>query len=169
VLLPPTKYIDIKTPDDIDPRPSPPTTPIELTGVPLDVPVPTPPEYAYVVEAPPQQPKGPVVADSAPPAPKAPPVVQTPEIDPRVGLSEPAYPASEIRLEHTGTVLLSVYVLANGRVGDVRLDQSSGWPKLDESALREARRWRFKAGMQDGVPMAMWRQVPITFQLQGRK
>ena len=97
------------------------------------------------------------------------PSIAAPEIDPRIGLSEPAYPASEIRLEHTGTVLLSVYVLSNGRVGDVRLDQSSGWPKLDESALHEARHWRFKAGMQDGIPMAMWRQVPITFQLQGRK
>lgn len=169
VLLPPSEYIEVKTPVDID-ESTPPQQPVEFTGIPLDVPAPTPPDYAYVVEPTPPLPRGPVVIDADPvaPTPKA-PVVRTPEIDPRIGLSEPAYPASEIRMEHTGTVLLSVYVLANGRVGDVRVDQSSGWPKLDESALREARRWRFKAGMQDGVPMPMWRQVPITFQLQGRK
>lgn len=94
------------------------------------------------------------------------PVISAPQIDPRVGLSEPLYPASEIRAEHTGTVLLAVYVLENGRVGDVRLEQSSGYQKLDDSALREARRWRLKPGMRNGVPVAMWKQIPITFQLQ---
>lgn len=93
------------------------------------------------------------------------PVIVAPEIDPRIGLSEPSYPASEIRAGNTGTVLLSVYVLENGRVGKVRLDRTSGHAKLDESALREARRWRLKPGMRDGVPVAMWKQIPVTFQL----
>jgi protein TonB len=100
------------------------------------------------------------------PGPAA-PVITAPDIDPRLGLSEPPYPASEIRAEHTGTVLLSIYVLENGRVGEVRLDQSSGYPKLDDSALREARRWKLRPGMRDGVPVAMWKQIPVTFQLQG--
>ena len=95
------------------------------------------------------------------------PVIVLPQIDSRVGLSEPLYPSADIRAGHTGTVHLSVYVLENGRVGDVRLDQSSGYARLDESALREARRWRLKPGMRDGVPVAMWKKIPITFQLQG--
>jgi protein TonB len=94
------------------------------------------------------------------------PVVVAPGIDPAIGLSEPSYPAGEIRQQHTGTVLLSVLVLANGRVGDVRTDQSSGYPRLDASAVREAREWRFKPGTSDGVPMVMWKQVPITFRLK---
>jgi protein TonB len=93
------------------------------------------------------------------------PVVTAPQTDLR-GLSEPAYPPSEIRAGHEGTVLLSVYVLENGRVGDIRIDQSSGFAKLDESAVREARKWRFKPGLRDGVPVPMWKQVPITFQLR---
>jgi protein TonB len=93
------------------------------------------------------------------------PVVVEPRIDPRRGLSEPAYPSSEIRLEHEGTVLLSVYILANGRVGDVKLEKSSGYPKLDESALREARVWRFQPGSRDGTPVAMWKQLPISFRI----
>jgi protein TonB len=94
------------------------------------------------------------------------PIVVTPSIDPAVGLSEPMYPPAEIRQQHTGTVLLSVQVLANGRVGEVRIDQSSGYPRLDASAVREARDWRFKPGTSDGVPIVMWKQVPITFRLK---
>lgn len=93
------------------------------------------------------------------------PVVVEPRIDARRGLSEPAYPSGEIRLEHEGTVLLSVHILANGRVGAVKLEKSSGYPKLDESALREAKVWRFQPGTRDGVPVAMWKQLPITFRI----
>lgn len=99
--------------------------------------------------------------DVSPPAP----VVVEPRIDSRRGLTEPPYPASEIRQGHEGTVLLSLEVLPNGRVGEVRLDRSSGFPKLDESAMREAKRWRFIPGTSDGTPQAMWKQVPITFRL----
>lgn len=98
--------------------------------------------------------------------PRPAPVVVEPHADPRVGLSAPMYPASEIRAGHEGTVLLSVHVLENGRVGEVRIERSSGYERLDQAAVREARRWRFKPGMRDGVPVPMWKQVPITFQLR---
>jgi periplasmic protein TonB len=95
-----------------------------------------------------------------------PPIVVEPQIDPRVGLSEPVYPVSEIRQLHEGTVWLSVEILPSGRVGQVRVEQSSGYVKLDESAVREARKWRMKPGMHDGVATAMWKRVPITFRLK---
>lgn len=121
------------------------------------------------------EPKGPMVVDkdSAPPArpiereaPGRGPVIVEPQVDPRVGLSEPVYPVSEIRQLHEGTVWLSVEILPNGRVGQVRVEQSSGYVKLDESAVREARKWRMKPGMHDGVATAMWKRVPITFRLK---
>lgn len=93
------------------------------------------------------------------------PVIVEPRIDARRGLSEPYYPPASIRAGDQGTVLLSVYILANGRVGDVRLEQSSGYPKLDESALREAKKWRFVPGTSDGAAIPMWKQVPITFRI----
>jgi periplasmic protein TonB len=99
-------------------------------------------------------------------APGSGPVLVEPSIDPKRGLSEPAYPASEIRLEHIGTVVLSVEVLPNGRVGDVRIETSSGYPALDESALREARRWRLIPGTRDGVAVPMRKLIPIKFQLK---
>jgi periplasmic protein TonB len=97
----------------------------------------------------------------SPPAP----VIVEPSIDARRGLSEPLYPATEIRQGHEGTVTLLIHVLADGRVGEVRLVQSSGFAKLDESALREAKRWRLVPGTRDGQAAAMWKQIPITFRL----
>jgi protein TonB len=96
------------------------------------------------------------------------PVIAEPRIDPRRGLSEPLYPPQVIRAGGEGTVLLSIYILADGRVGDVKLDRSSGHDKLDESAMREAKRWRFVPGTSDGKPVAMWKQVPVTFRLNTR-
>lgn len=92
-------------------------------------------------------------------------VVVPPQIDAHRGLTEPAYPAQDVRLGNEGTVTLAVYVLPDGKVGEVRLVESSGFPRLDSSALAEARRWRFKPGTEDGKPAAMWKQLPITFRL----
>lgn len=94
------------------------------------------------------------------------PVELAPQIDPRRGLSEPVYPSALIRQGIEGTVILSVQVLENGRVGEVRIERSSGQPKLDESAMREAKRWRLIPGTRDGVPVVLWKQIPITFRLQ---
>jgi periplasmic protein TonB len=96
------------------------------------------------------------------------PLVVEPRIDARRGLSEPYYPVDVIRSGGEGTVLISVYILADGRVGDVKLISSSGIPKLDQSALREAKKWRFVPGTTDGKPMAMWKQLPVTFRLNTR-
>lgn len=94
------------------------------------------------------------------------PLIIEPATDPRFPLSEPEYPVPEIRMQHQGTVWLSVQILPNGRVGAVRIDESSGYARLDDSAVREARRWRMKPGTQDGVAAAMWKRVPITFRLK---
>ena len=97
------------------------------------------------------------------------PVLRQPEIDPRRPLSEPMYPSRAIREGRAGTVLLSVFVLGDGRIGEVRLERSSGFPDLDDSALREAKRWRLKPGTRDGLAFGMWKQIPITFQLKGER
>lgn len=161
-------FLPDKSKPDVDP-PKPPDLPPDLTRTRLD-PVPLPPEFDYREtpheRAPQADPNArPIPTDSGSAVP-VPPVIVQPQVDPRIGLSEPEYPVSEIRLQHVGTVWLLVEVLPNGRVGQVRLDQSSGYVKLDESAVREARKWRMKPGMQDGVATAMWKRVPITFRLK---
>lgn len=99
-------------------------------------------------------------------APGAGPVIVQPQGDSRFPFTEPEYPVQEIRMGHEGTVWLSIEILPNGRVGLVRVDQSSGFGRLDESAVREARSWRMKPGMQDGVATSMWKRVPVTFRLK---
>jgi protein TonB len=168
--LRPPPVLVVPPPDREAPRPEPrEPTPVDIK--PFDRVFVPEPELPYVIED--AQP--PLTGSTTEPPPISSsqrdpvvrqPVVTLPDIDPRLGLSEPAYPAAAIRAGQTGVVLLSVYVLENGRVGDVRLDQSSGFQRLDDSAVREARRWRLKPGMRDGVAVAMWKQIPVTFRLQ---
>jgi periplasmic protein TonB len=109
----------------------------------------------------------PVIPAQTQPTPVVPAksIVVPPQIDAKRALTEPAYPAQDVRQGNEGTVMLSVYVLPDGTVGEVRLLATSGFPRLDASALSEARRWRFKPGTEDGKPAAMWKQLPITFRL----
>lgn len=155
----PTKVEPQKPPKPTDWRP---TNPVPSTvWVPRPEPVIIEPDDTIVV--PRNDPVGPTAVD---PGTTVEPAWTQPEIDPRRALSEPNYPPSMIRRNLTGTVILSVQVLENGRVGDVRIESSSGHTELDESARREARKWRLKPGTKDGVPVAMWLQIPVTFQLQ---
>jgi protein TonB len=102
-----------------------------------------------------------------PPAPAAPSAPRTaPKSDPKRPLTQPEYPPSSRRAGETGTVILEVYVLENGHAGDVRVKQSSGFPKLDEAAVREVKRsWRLQPGTENGKPVAMWGQFAVTFKL----
>lgn len=108
------------------------------------------------------------VAPVAPPAPPAPVqrVTTSPKSDAKRPLTQPEYPPSSRRAGEAGTVILEVYVLETGRVGDARVKQSSGYPKLDEAALREVKRsWRLTPGTENGKPVAMWGQFAVTFKL----
>ena len=159
-------------------RPQPPPTPREIPDVPLEhrVYVPIIDEPRFIPDVPSdtaplsvthERQELPPITETLPVRPA--PVEVMPQIDQRRGLSEPEYPPSMIRSGAEGTVILSVQVLENGRVGDVRVERSSGFPKLDESAIREARRWRLIPGTRDGVPVVLWKQIPITFRLQGER
>jgi len=159
--LEPIKQVDVKDPL-IKPQKLDPTYVLP----PIDVPV-EPSAHAPIVDPIPTPPNN-IIGDGGgdvlPPAP----VLVEPRIDARRGLSEPYYPVDMIRSGAEGTVVLSIYILADGRVGEVKLISSSGFAKLDQSALREAKKWRFIPGTSDGKPMAMWKQVPVTFRLNTR-
>jgi protein TonB len=102
-----------------------------------------------------------------PPVPQATAVPRTaPKSDSRRPLSQPEYPPSSRRAGEAGTVILEVYVLETGRVGEARVKQSSGFPRLDEAAVREVKRsWRLVPGTENGKPVPMWGQFAVTFKL----
>jgi protein TonB len=99
----------------------------------------------------------------------------TPQVEPRIigprpdarhPLTQPPYPASDTRQGNEGTADVELYVLPNGRVGEARIRKSTGFERLDRSTLEEARRnWRLIPATRDGVPIAQWYTVRVTFKL----
>jgi protein TonB len=108
-----------------------------------------------------------VVPPVAPPPMAVQQVVRTPpRSPPGKTLSRPDYPPTERRLNHEGTVTLMIYVLEDGRVGDVKIEKSSGFPRLDEAAASHAKReWRFIPGKENDKAIATWGRFQVTFKL----
>jgi protein TonB len=69
------------------------------------------------------------------------------------------------RLGEEGTVVMLLLVTEDGHVADAKLDKSSGFPRLDEAALRESRRWRLIPAKQGDKPVASWGRFAMTFRL----
>lgn len=77
----------------------------------------------------------------------------------------PVYPAISRRLREEGVVLLEVLVLANGTVGELRVKQSSGYPRLDETAVRAVKHWHFVAATRANEAIDFWYELPVEFSL----
>jgi protein TonB len=78
----------------------------------------------------------------------------------------PHYPSIARRRRHQGTVILDVYVLEDGRVGDLRVAESSNYSLLDRAAMKAVRHWQFDPARKGGREVAMWVKVPIRFDLK---
>jgi periplasmic protein TonB len=77
----------------------------------------------------------------------------------------PAYPVLARKRGYEGTVILEVFVNRNGRVGDLKIHQSSGQVILDEAALASVKGWQFNPGKKGDTAIDMWVRVPIRFNL----
>lgn len=77
----------------------------------------------------------------------------------------PIYPLRARELGQEGTVVLEFEVLPNGRCGAIDVIESSGYPLLDDSAVRAVKHWIFKPAKRFRHPVAFAVQVPITFRL----
>lgn len=78
---------------------------------------------------------------------------------------KPPYPAASRRLSEVGTVYLRVQVSAEGAALTVELKKTSGFARLDQSALETVARWRFTPARRGSVPVNSWVVVPIVFSL----
>jgi protein TonB len=105
---------------------------------------------------------------AAPPPPPPPPTADVaPRSNPKRPVSQPDYPSASQRMGEEGVVTLALYVLEDGRVGDARVEKSSGFPRLDEAAVSHAKaRWKLLPGTREGKPVAMWTQMNVRFQLK---
>jgi protein TonB len=161
-----TRMIE-EAPQDNEPPPPPPPK--------IETPPPFVPPPEVAIELPAEQAPTNAIQQTtsqrpvAPPPPVAAPAAVAriaPRSDPRRPLTQPEYPPASRRAGEVGTVILEVLVLENGRVGDARVKQSSGYPRLDEAAVREVKRsWRLVPGTENGKPVQMWGQFAVTFKL----
>jgi protein TonB len=122
-------------------------------------PVPVPSEEPAVKEVPPVQqaatPPSPVVLDAEPDY-KA-DYLKNPR---------PPYPLTARRMGFHGKVILNVEVLAEGKAGQVLLQQSCGHDILDNAALQTVKTWHFTPARHLGQPVTKWFLVPINFSLE---
>lgn len=89
---------------------------------------------------------------------------------PRYGENaRPAYPPLARLRGYQGVVVLLVEVLADGRVGEVRIKRSVGHDILDRAALEAVRTWRFEPGRREGRAVTMSVEVPVRFVLNGNE
>ncbi len=135
---------------------------VPLAEVPVAAPVATAPQPdAPRPEAKPAAPAAPASAASA--------MIgdSTPLIDASAaGNAKPVYPRASKALGEQGVVVLDVFITTEGTVGDIRVGRSSGYDRLDESALRAVRQWHFIPAHQGGKQVSMWYKQPITFDLK---
>ena len=171
-----------KPPEPVKPPEPPKLTPPPKTPQPVLTPPPTPqppapptPEPPAVLAAPTAAVTAPVVPAAAPAPP--PPVPPPPPAAPaKVELPSskadylhnppPDYPRMSKRLGEQGKVVLKVLIGADGLPQKVELVTTSGFERLDKSAMDAAMRWRYVPGKRGGVAEAMWYQVPIQFTLE---
>ena len=174
VLVPPEPLPMTPQPEPPKPKPQP-QPKVEPRPAP---PLPKAPASERAVTAPPPPP----VVDSEPAEETVPPVEAAPEPAPAKPAPEPAvipprsdaahlnnpapvYPAMSRRLRETGRVLMDVYILANGQVGEVKLKQSSGFKRLDDAAMQAVKSWKYVPAKRGDEAIPFWYVQPLSFNL----
>lgn len=156
----------------------PPPTPLKTAVVEAPAPVPlavadthpTPPSAIAPAPGPVNTPPAapPSAARSAP-ATAAPPIVKVelPSSDADY-LNNPKlpYPSMSKRLGEQGKVVVHTLIGADGMAQKAEIKQSSGFDRLDQTALATALRWRYVPGKRAGVAETMWFNVPFSFVLE---
>ena len=81
----------------------------------------------------------------------------------------PAYPQTARQQGWEGTVVLRMTIGAGGDVEDVTIQESSGFPELDESAAQSVKTWLFDPAKDGDDPISSAVEVPVTFDLEEYK
>jgi protein TonB len=86
---------------------------------------------------------------------------------PRYQLNDPPkYPGLARKRGQEGTVILQVLINREGRVDDLKIENTSGFVLLDRAAKSSVRKWSFEPGRRGEERIPMWVRVPVTFKLK---
>jgi len=147
----------------LKPAPAPAPRPV---AIPDSSPAPQAPTGIAEPQAAPAPISAPVAAAPAPVAAPAPAKVELPSSDADyLQNPKPPYPPMSKRLGEQGKIVVRVLIGVDGRAQQAELKTSSGYERLDQAALQTVRSWRYVPGKRNGVPEAMWFNVPISFVL----
>ena len=138
----------------------------EIPAEPSEAVEPSPPvELIPPPPPPPPAPEGRQLSE----APTFTPYTVAPSITNRqdvVRAMEDAYPPLLRDAGIGGTVRVYFFIEADGSVGSVQIDESSGHAPLDEAALAVASVYRFSPAMNREEAVPVWVSFPITFQVR---
>jgi protein TonB len=121
-------------------------------NVPVDLP--PPPITNTTTKAVPPAP----VRAPAPPAPTKLAVTFAPDV-------RDYYPDSARRDGQEGRVQVKICISTGGKVESAEVANSSGFPSLDEAAMKVGRAMRFKPPTQEGKPVSACTMLPVKFEL----
>jgi protein TonB len=76
------------------------------------------------------------------------------------------YPPIALRQRIEGSVELNVLVDERGNVTDAQVSSGAGGKAgLNEAAIENVKRWKYRPATKDGVPVKVWTSVRVQFQL----
>ena len=79
---------------------------------------------------------------------------------------EPTYPSASRRAGEQGVAVFSVLVDPSGHPQTVKVQNSSGYDRLDQAAMEAIRHWTFNPAVRESQKVAAWTSVRVKFQLQ---
>ena len=182
-----TLLVNLINPPPVEKKPDPPPPPPKPVKLVKKMEIHMPPQTMLVSNAPVTSPAEPVAAPppepvvQAPPGPPAPePAVAPPVPAGPVLLTSdlalacpqrvaPEYPLKARRQGEQGKVLLRVELDENGRVASARVQETSGYKRLDDAGLEAIKQWQCNAPLRNGVAVRAIALQPFNFILEGRK
>ena len=75
----------------------------------------------------------------------------------------PLYPSRLGRRLHGKTVLLEVQVLADGSVGEIRMEKASRYSLANKAVLKAVKNWKYRPAKRDGLAVEALHQERIVF------
>ena len=142
------------------PPPPPPVDLKERPPIQVDAPevsITIPVETAPITVAKPPPPPPPAVVRPPPPG--------TPvQVTFRPDISN-YYPEAARREGQEGRAIVKICVNMQGKIDSAEVATSSGFPALDEAAIKVAKAYRFKPATSEGKPVAACPTLPVKFEL----
>ncbi len=115
---------------------------------------------------PPPPPPKPVVIPPSPP-PKPPPTNYVQVSQPTfIAQAQHIYPPEAARRHQQGVVTLMLYINGSGTLDKIEIVKSSGFPLLDEAAIKEMKQSHFQPAMDGAIPIRSRAQASVTYRLQ---